>query len=81
MTESLNSQGNLIVGYNKERGQRTGSHNLIVGDEHSYVSYGGMIGGFQNTVEGKYASVTGGWENTFQGACSSVSGGSNNTAF
>jgi len=39
----VNGLGNLIVGYNELRGtsdNRTGSHNVVIGAEHNYSSYG-----------------------------------------
>jgi outer membrane murein-binding lipoprotein Lpp len=39
---------------------RTGSHNLVVGDLHSYENWGGLIAGSGNVVSGAYASVLGG---------------------
>jgi len=79
---AVNGKGNLIVGYNKASlGQtRTGSHNLVVGDEHAYSSYGGLIAGVSNTIAAAWASVSGGEGNTASGEAASVSGGSNNTA-
>ena len=50
-TQTTNGLGNLIVGYQALRNDpafpdvRTGSHNLIVGDRHSYSSYGGIVVG------------------------------------
>lgn len=82
-TDTANGSGNLIVGYN-ESGEddedRTGSHNLVIGPEHSYSSYGGLIAGRDNTVSGEYASVTAGTLNTASGPGSSVSGGEGNIA-
>ena len=59
---AVNGRGNLIVGYNAaSSGQaRTGSHNVVVGDEHEYTSYGGLVAGFKNTITGPFASVSGG---------------------
>ena len=94
----VNGLGNLIVGYNEIIGGgidvRTGSHNIILGDEESYSSYGGlMVGkrnvntapfafvcGSENTVSGLESSVTGGVSNNATGSCSSISGGALNTA-
>ena len=62
-----NGLGNLIVGYNEAYvlgARRTGSHNFVIGPEHSYSSYGGMVAGFYNTVAAPHASVTGGAFNT-----------------
>jgi hypothetical protein len=85
-TDALpNGRGNLIVGYNEAtNGQtRDGSNNLVVGSEHEYRSYGGMLAGFHNSIlessEG-YASVSGGEGNTASAQYSSVSGGVGNTA-
>ena len=76
---TVNGKGNLIVGYNEnESDTRTGSHNLIVGPNHSYTSYGGLIAGYDNRVGGPSASVTGGSNNWAIDSAASVSGGSNN---
>ncbi len=63
---SINGLGNLLVGYNEVRvglppGSRGGSHNLIMGPEHSYSSYGGFVVGYRNTVSTQYASGSGGY--------------------
>jgi hypothetical protein len=78
-----NGLGNLIVGYDEDRttgSDKTGSHNLVVGEQHNYPSYGGLVAGFQNTVSGTNASVSGGRSNTASGINSSVSGGTTSTA-
>jgi hypothetical protein len=78
-----NGLGNLIVGYNEDsfrHATRTGSHNLVVGPEHTYSSFGGFVVGFKNTVSGLYSSVSGGGRNVASGDGSSVSGGRNNDA-
>jgi hypothetical protein len=83
-TNKINGFGNLIVGYNGTRKrqtlQRTGSHNIVIGDAHEYLSYGGFVAGFSNTLEKGYSSVSGGYGNTANGNYSSVSGGNTNTA-
>lgn len=84
----LNGLGNLIVGYDEERdpaqglgvSDKTGSHNLIVGPDHNYSSYGGLVAGVINTVSGAHASASGGAGNTASGDGSSVSGGVANVA-
>ncbi|MCW3051260.1 MAG: hypothetical protein JWN14_430 [Chthonomonadales bacterium] len=93
--------GNLIIGYNAlgntfYSDQRTGSHNLILGDYNNYSSYGGVVFGQSNTISGPFAVVSGGFANIASGAngsvnggvfntaygnCSSISGGNTNTAF
>jgi hypothetical protein len=80
---TINGLGNLIIGYNEDAGDdatRTGSHNLVVGSEHSWTSFGGFVVGFENFINGPYSSVSGGWFNTASGNWSSVSGGRYNTA-
>src|SRR5262249_7316248 len=74
---AVNGKGNLIVGYSHASyGQaRTGSNNLIVGDEHEYTSFGGFAAGWHNYVTGHFASVSGGNNNIASGVDSSVSGG------
>ena len=79
----VNGLGNLIIGYNEttsENIKRTGSHNLVIGPEHAYTSFGGVVAGRENTISAPYASVTGGRLNTASGLGASVSGGSVNTA-
>jgi len=81
---SLTGLGNVIVGYNALRGDntdvRTGSHNLIVGDQHSYSSFGGLVVGLGSTLSAPYASITGGYGNVASGFAASVSGGQGNAA-
>ena len=80
---TVNGKGNLVIGYNELRGSgdvRTGSHNLIVGKNNNYGSYGGIVVGNYNTISGGYSSVSGGYGNTASYYYSSVSGGSGNTA-
>ena len=81
--ETVNGLGNLIVGYNKLRGSgddRSGSHNIVVGEGNNYSSYGGLVAGYFNSNSGVYSSVTGGQYNAASGPYSSVSGGDRNTA-
>jgi hypothetical protein len=79
-----NGLGNLIVGYNEERGfgqdMRTGSHNVVVGTEHNFSRFGGIVGGFHNEISGDFAVVSGGIGNTASGDYASVSGGACNIA-
>jgi hypothetical protein len=80
---AVNGLGNLIIGYNETTGEhlkRTGSHNLVIGLEHAYSSFGGLVVGRENTISAPYASVTGGRLNTASGFGASVSGGNVNTA-
>jgi hypothetical protein len=79
---SLLGLGNLIVGYNEVSGGwgRDGSHNLVVGQYHSYTSFGGLVAGEGNSIIAEAAVVTGGLYNSASGAYSSVSGGEQNQA-
>lgn len=79
----VNGTGNLIIGYNEHATgtlDRTGSHNLVIGPEHVYTSYGGFVAGYENTISAPHASVSGGKSNTASGMAASVSGGSVNKA-
>ena len=60
--------------------QHTGSHNLVIGFGQSYTSYGGMVTGALNVINGEFANVSGGINNTASGPLSSTSGGDFNTA-
>ena len=83
-TDSINNLGNLIIGYNEDNigtsNDRSGSHNLVVGSEHTYSSYGGFVAGSRNTISGVFASVCGGEANKARGDFSSVTGGGDNIA-
>jgi hypothetical protein len=89
-TLSKNGLGNLIVGYNEPRSaadetkfgpnNRTGSHNIVVGTENNFSSFGGLVVGILSEISGQFASVSGGFNNTASGGSSSVSGGNDNTA-
>jgi hypothetical protein len=59
-TTNTDGFGNLIVGYDEGDGDKTGSHNLVVGARHTYSSYGGLVAGFSNSVTIPYGSVLGG---------------------
>jgi hypothetical protein len=83
-TETTNALGNLIVGYNELRGQeqdiRTGSHNVVVGEQHNFSRFAGIVVGFRNEISGNFAAVSGGQENVASGLFSAVSGGEFNRA-
>ncbi len=82
LTASANGLGNLIVGYNEHTFgyPRVGSHNLVVGSENGWESYGGLVAGFKNRSTAHFASVTGGLQNTADADYSSVTGGATNSA-
>jgi hypothetical protein len=89
---AINGKGNLIIGYNLDdltgsgiggddaTDTRTGSHNLVVGDDHTYSSFGGVVFGWNSSITNEWAAVTGGRSNTASGGNSSVTGGYANTA-
>ena len=70
-TSTKNGLGNLIVGYNEPRSSgpntRTGSHKVVIGREHNFSSFGGVVIGRLNTISAAFASVTGGKNNTASG--------------
>jgi hypothetical protein len=80
-TEATNGAGNLMLGYdeNPNKEVQTGSHNLVVGPEQRYTSYGAMLGGRDNKALGPYDFVVG-IANKASSEGSSVSGGFENTA-
>jgi hypothetical protein len=83
--DSLTGMGNVIIGYNEPAwhridSPRAGSHNLIIGQEHSYTSFSGLVAGWRNRISGPAASVSGGMANKAIGHGSSVSGGQENDA-
>jgi len=59
---------------------KSGSHNLVVGDEHAYSAHGGVLFGFNNAVVVWGGSVTGGYGNVVLGNYAAVSGGVGNWA-
>jgi len=75
--------GNVIIGYNEDSdtpNDRTGSHNLIIGPQHTYSSFGGFVAGSDNSIIAPFSSVSGGVSNLARGDFSSVSGGLSNVA-
>ena len=78
---TVNGTGNIIIGYDENVvNDKSGSHNLVVGQGHTYSSYGGIVVGYNNSITGEFSSVSGGYGNTAEGTNSSVSGGGANTA-
>jgi hypothetical protein len=77
----VNGRGNLIIGYGEHRAadHQTGSHNLVLGVNQSFTAYGGVVGGYQNTLSGRYGAVFGIY-NTADGPASTVAGGPQNGA-
>lgn len=90
--EYHNSCGsNAIVGYNENMNEddRTGSHNVVIGDQHRYSNYGRLVAGSAITqlhtgshacggnriASGTRASDSGGQNNEATGERSSITGG------
>ncbi|MCK6512872.1 hypothetical protein L6R29_23330, partial [Myxococcota bacterium] len=86
-TDQANGLGNLILGYNDTTLpanppftlQRAGSHNLVVGDSHSYPTTAGIVAGRYNNLVGKSASILGGSQNQAYSEGSVILGGTQNT--
>jgi hypothetical protein len=90
---TLNGLGNLIVGYNDTPRSQTGSHNIVLGFDQSFLSWGSIVGGAHNTsgsslqgllgsnnkASDTYAAITGGYGNLAESRLSSISGGCENT--
>lgn len=76
---TANGLGNLIVGYNgpthEAESNRTGSHNVVIGDLHTYTGSGGFVAGFRNYLAEDGTSILGGVSNMLFGALSTVLGG------
>ncbi len=79
---NLTGLGNLTIGYNtgSNPSLETGSHNLIIGDQNHYTSFGGMVVGQLNSVNAPYSVVAGGYSNSANAYGSLVAGGIDNTA-
>jgi uncharacterized coiled-coil protein SlyX len=59
---------------------RSGSHNLIVGDNHTYSSWGGFVAGANNRITGTSATVVAGTGNAATSHNSVTVGGFDNDA-
>ncbi len=78
--DATSGLGNLVIGYDEGSGDKSGAHNLVVGEGHSYSSYGGLLSGLDNSVSAAYAAAIGGEYNHASGAQSVVLGGYTNDA-
>jgi hypothetical protein len=84
-TETTNSLGNLVIGYNELRGPgysdiRTGSHMLVIGKWNNFSSFGGIVTGSYNETSDRYASIISGFRSIASGNWSTVTGGAENVA-
>eukprot|EP00457_Paulinella_chromatophora_P003089 gb/GEZN01003094.1/.p1 GENE.gb/GEZN01003094.1/~~gb/GEZN01003094.1/.p1 ORF type:complete len:657 (+),score=72.79 gb/GEZN01003094.1/:32-2002(+) len=75
-----NGLGNVIVGYNEGSAAKTGSHNVVIGPQHTYTSYGGIVTGDFNQILAPYAAVVAGQRNIASGVASAVVAGEANCA-
>jgi hypothetical protein len=82
VTDSANSKGNLILGYNESDAlaDHSGSHNLVLGVNNSFSSYAGFVGGERNAISGPFASVFTGELSTASGIYAAVVTGQRNSA-
>lgn len=73
-----NGLGNLIIGYNENSSRdRSGSHNLVVGEGHSYPGFASLLTGMSNYAA-DYSALIGGDTNSAS-SWSAVVGGYHNT--
>jgi trimeric autotransporter adhesin len=93
-TAANNGVGNLILGYDENPGTQTGSHNIVLGYSQTFTSFGGIMGGWNNTLSGPdslvfgvgdtasgvASAVTSGFVNEASGFGASISGGTGNSA-
>jgi hypothetical protein len=80
-TDNRNSLGNIILGYNTGApAAKTGSHNLVIGDGHTYDDVSGIVTGLDNSLTGQYSAVLGGQFNSASGFKSFAAGGVSNSA-
>jgi hypothetical protein len=79
---TLTGLGNLIIGYPPLNNaiSHSGSHNVVLGDSNGYTSYGGLVAGQGNQIQGPYCTITGGTGNTARNYWASVNGGFSNVA-
>jgi hypothetical protein len=88
-TNTANSTGNLIIGYNEESGiagqihERTGSHNLIMGTVNDYFNnaYGSIITGHFNTVTASNSSIIASELSQIDGSFSTINGADSAVVF
>lgn len=77
----VNSQAEcLAAGGTWQLNHKGGSHYLVVGDQHNYNGWSGIVAGLGHTSNTPHASVTGGTQNQANGWGATVSGGSRNRA-
>jgi hypothetical protein len=78
-TGAIDGRGNLFVGWDdwNSSGRRGGSHNLVVGPRHDFMSSGGIVAGLNNTITAPNAVIFG-YMNRGNGELSAILGGQGN---
>lgn len=59
---------------------KSGSHIVVIGPQHNYSRYAGLVAGHGNSITGLYSNIAGGVYGNASGPYSSVNGGSENNA-
>ena len=59
---------------------KSGSHNVIIGDNHNYSQYAGLVVGENNAIRAPNSAVSGGHRNQVTAEHASISGGRDNYA-
>ncbi len=59
-TLSSTGLGNLVVGYDEGEGAKYGTHNVVIGPEHSYSGVGALVAGIGNRAAADHVTVAGG---------------------
>ena len=67
--------GCLVAGGVFSTQHKSGSHNLVLGTQNGYSSYGGIVGGRFNYINEIFASVVGGVDNRASGRFSAIFSG------
>jgi hypothetical protein len=63
-----------------DHGQKTGSHNLVIGPGHQYPGIGGLVSGSTNTIAGAHQGIVGGFQNSATGDSAGILGGADDVA-
>jgi hypothetical protein len=73
--------GNLVLGYDEGSADgsdlKTGSHNLVIGPEHSYTGVGGIVAGEDNWLLADHSAILAGNKNEVSGPYSAALSGKN----
>jgi hypothetical protein len=65
----VNGLGNVVIGYNELRGagdDRSGSHNLVLGSQNNYSSFGGLVAGLEAETATPFSIATQGTSALFK---------------